>query len=141
MTQEILTLEQMEHLKELGLTISEASATVYEISETENYCGYSRTIVVTDGYIEKYINKYSSFTLNDILNILPKEINPEVFIHPWYLYIDWQSNKIYYGFNTGNETYRINPTFNIENQSIMDTAYTTLCWVLENNFFNQKDEK
>ena len=77
MSKQVLSIEQMQHLKELGVDTSKASAKEYIISETESYCGYSRSIVVIDGYIENYIEENIIFTLQDILDLLPVEIEKE----------------------------------------------------------------
>lgn len=77
MSKQVLDVEQMKHLQELGLDTSNASAKVYKVSETENYCGYSRDIVVFDGYVDNYIDKYDTFTLQDILDLLPNILKVE----------------------------------------------------------------
>ena len=59
MSKQVLDIEQMKHLKELGVDTSKASAKEYIISETESYCGYSRSIVVIDGYIEQQIQDWT----------------------------------------------------------------------------------
>lgn len=86
-----LTLEQSARLIELGVDASKASATKYEISETETYCGYAREIVVVDGYIDDYLCRENIFTLADILELLPKEIK-NVYGDPYGLNLNWDKD-------------------------------------------------
>lgn len=69
-----LTPEQSQRLIELGVDPGKASATRYIIAETEVYYGYSREVIVTDGYINDYVGQEPVFTLTDILSLLPKVI-------------------------------------------------------------------
>ena len=79
MSKQVLSTEQMRHLQELGVDTSEASAIIYKISETETYCGYAREVVLVEGFVEDYIDKVETFTLQDIIDKLPCFIDTYVF--------------------------------------------------------------
>lgn len=126
-----LSVEQMKHLKELGVDTSKASATVYTISETENYCGYSRDIVVIDGYIDSYIDKRKAFTLDDILDLFPKEIlndNRRCLLDIFYNTNDNKWVVSYEDFDFSIISFR--------HKILIGAAYEMLCWVAENNYLN-----
>lgn len=132
MSKQVLSIEQMNHLKKLGVDTSEASTKEYIISETESYCGYSRSIVIIDGYIEHYIEENKTFTLQDILDLLPTEIEKEnrnyqleVFRNPQRYFVSyyWLDNLL----------------ISLNEVEFIDAAYEMLCWVIKNGYLETKE--
>lgn len=125
MSKQVLSTEQMRHLQELGVDTSEASAIIYKISETETYCGYAREVVLVEGFVEDYIDKVETFTLQDIIDKLPCFIDTYVFtlqkLASTYtcLYMEPYSRSI---------------LFLKENKELIDAAYDMLCWCIENGY-------
>ena len=125
MSKQVLSTEQMRHLQELGVDTSEASAIIYKISETETYCGYAREVVLVEGFVEDYIDKVETFTLQDIIDKLPWFIDTYVFtlqkLASTYtcLYMEPYSRSI---------------LFLKENKELIDAAYDMLCWCIENGY-------
>lgn len=125
MSKQVLSTEQMRHLQELGVDTSEASAIIYKISETETYCGYAREVVLVEGFVEDYIDKVETFTLQDIIDKLPCFIDTYVFtlqkLAGTYtcLYMEPYSRSI---------------LFLKENKELIDAAYDMLCWCIENGY-------
>jgi len=127
MSKQVLSIEQMQHLKELGVDTSKASAKEYIISETESYCGYSRSIVVIDGYIENYIEENKTFTLQDILDLLPVEIEKENRNYQLEIYRNPQRYYVsYYWLD--------NLLISLNEVEFIDAAYEILCWVIDNGY-------
>ena len=125
MSKQVLSTEQMMHFQELGVDTSEASAIIYKISETETYCGYAREVVLVEGFVEDYIDKVETFTLQDIIDKLPCFIDTYVFtlqkLASTYtcLYMEPYSRSI---------------LFLKENKELIDAAYDMLCWCIENGY-------
>lgn len=132
MSKQVLSTEQMRHLQELGVDTSEASAIIYKISETETYCGYAREVVLVEGFVEDYIDKVETFTLQDIIDKLPCFIDTYVFtlqkLASTYtcLYMEPYSRSI---------------LFLKENKELIDAAYDMLCWCIENGYILKEGEQ
>lgn len=120
---QVLDIEQMQHLRELGLGTRTASSCWIKGGE----------------YIP-------TFTLQEILDLLPKELDIEVFTHKWFLYIDYQDNSIRYAY--ASETgfyYLVDPIFCLSKHALIDAAYEMLCWCIEKGYIetnsNKEDKK
>lgn len=131
-----LTPEQSQHLIELGVDASKASATRYIVSETEVYCGYSREVIVTDGYISDYVDQESIFTLSDILSLLPKEIHDTEIWEQWehfYLVIETDCNgtwlATYREYSGGEIVMEIGEKVAPE---LIDALFELLVWCITN---------
>ena len=101
MNKEVLSISQMEHLQELGLDTSKASCYIWE-AEGKEYLYWGKC---------EDANGIPTFTLPDILELLPKEIcGNEITIYHhrnyWSIY--------YYGI------------YSVENKSLIDAAYEML---------------
>lgn len=134
MEKQVLSIEQMQHLKELGVDTSQASGNVYTVSESKIFCGLSRDIVVIDGYLNEWLDNRKSFTLQDILNLIPKTIKYNKYTYVidfWYnaLFDEWCI-----GYSDGNISY--GKTF--RNLTIIDAAYDILCWCADNGHLKSK---
>ena len=123
-----LDIEQMQHLQELGLDTNNAS--MCWIKDTEG----NQHLSVHDEYCYEanFMNPVPSYTLQDVLDALPKDISKDGCT--WYasLYIDFENNRIVYG-NTDRYGFEIYHEIIIE-KDLIDAAYFMLCWVIENKF-------
>ena len=109
----------MQHLKELGLDT--ANASMYWIS----YNGISVSIP-SNFHLPTSDNDYvicDAYTLQDVMDALPKDISKDGCT--WYasLYIDFENNRIAYG----------NTEIMIE-KYLIDAAYSMLCWAIEKGY-------
>ena len=137
----------MQRLQELGLDTSKASMHYWIIRNGE-YCqevgGYVFSKepscvalklypyeFMSDAAIRR-VENIPTFTLQDILDILPKDISREGCT--WYasLYIDFENNRIAYG-NTNRYGFEIYHEIMIE-KDLIDTAYSMLCWAIEQGY-------
>lgn len=119
-----LSIEQMKHLKELGLDTSDASM-CFEWNESD-----SDNMVVTSMDADtNYDYYYGTYTLQDILGKLPRHINDfgtknkmhiePTFAGPWCI------------------SYQIGicePFVFKLSENLLDAAYDMLCWCIENGY-------
>lgn len=144
MRQQVLSIEQMKHLQELGLDTDDASMRWEK--RTRMFNGDLRVghwildlnipIILKD-YHE--IELIPTFTLQDILELLPKQITAEPLIHTFSLFIDYQHSEIHYAcVHKGGYT-NLNPTFEIKD-NLIDAAYELLCWCIENGYIETKKQ-
>ncbi len=126
-----LTPEESARLIELGVDPNLASGNRYTISETKEYCGYSREIIVIDGYLDDYLSQEQFFTLTDILAILPKEIDCFSSLEigtdngEWYAEYDALNHK-------GSCVFA---------PELIDALYQLLIWCINNGHYNPKNEE
>ena len=130
-SKQVLDVQQMQHLQELGLDTSNASMQYVAnnndiIFVVPKECGY-HIKDVEDGYII-----CDALTLPDILDVLPKDISREGCTWSASLYIDYENNRIAYG-NTDRDGFEIYHEIMIE-KDLIDAAYSMLCWAIENKF-------
>lgn len=136
MSKQVLDIQQMQHLKELGVDTSKASMCHVKFDGENEFSNllpnnqelFEMLLVV------KYI---PSFTLQDILDLLPNVITAEPLIHTFSLFIDYQHKEIHYAcVHKGGYT-NLNPVFAIQD-NLIDAAYEMLCWCAENGYVDTK---
>lgn len=131
MSKQLLDRLQMRRLHELGLDTSKAGMQYVAnnndiIFVVPKECGY-HIKDVEDGYII-----CDALTLQDILDVLPKDISREGCTWSASLYIDYENNRIAYG-NTDRDGFEIYHEIMIE-KDLIDAAYSMLCWAIDNKF-------
>lgn len=121
---QVLSIDQMKHLKELGLDTSDASM-CFEWNESD-----SDNMVVTSMDADTNYDYYhGTYTLQDILGKLPRHINDfgtknkmhiePTFAGPWCI------------------SYQIGicePFVFKLSENLLDAAYEMLCWCVENGY-------
>ena len=128
MSKQVLDVQQMQHLQELGLDTSNASMCWIK---TPN----GRDLTFNDEWMnleESILDPVLAYTLQDVLDALPKDISKDGCT--WYasLYIDFENNRIAYG-NTDRYGFEIYHEIMIE-KDLIDAAYSMLCWAIDNKF-------
>lgn len=118
-SKQVLSIEQMKHLQELGLDTSDASMCV-EWRESDE----SKKVVTSldaDTYYDYY---YETYTLQDIINKLPESI----LIYD--LYIFKQAGLwVFQYIDVDDETFHTETM-----PGIIDAAYYMLCWCIEKGY-------
>ena len=137
MSKQVLSIEQMQHLKELGLDTSNASmALIYTNSNGDVVDWENVNVDVHEssvGEYNPYLRRlYVAFTLQDILDLLPRSVDVELL-----LFIDKGKNKWRIGY-TDIESNEIFEDFIDEN--FIDAAYEMLCWCIENGYVKTNKE-
>lgn len=125
-SKQVLSIEQMKHLQELGLDTSDASMCV-EWRESDE----SKKVVTSldaDTYYDYY---HETYTLQDILDKLPESI----LIYD--LYIFKQAGLwVFQYIDVDDETFHTETM-----PGIMDAAYYMLCWCIEKGYIKVKEVK
>ena len=147
MKNQVLSIEQMRKLKELGVDTSKASMAVYNI-----YAGEQKEydILAANGaFAEKQehdrfgygihnvvsFDKKTVFTLQDIIELLPKKIRD--FELNWYMNIMIIRYDYYNSFD-GIDVLNGSSFGFCDNNSILESAYEMLIWVIENGYLKTK---
>lgn len=143
MNKQVLSIEQMQHLMELGVDTDEAS--MIWVNNYQNAYGddWEKVPVSVDLDIEYYQNFGRTFTLQDILDLLPRYIIKEPATDNfneicYWLHIDYEYCYLFYGKESSyNGTYIYKGIDFGKNKSLIIAAYEMLCWVIENGFYNK----
>ena len=149
MSKQVLSVEQMQHLQELGLDISNASSCYYKQEGWEE--GYFIALacdIKEKGGLVYYYDSFSgkeyilnevipAYSLQEVLDALPKMIYPFP-VHKIGFELWIGGGKIFYAnmFNLGDV---LKARYDKE---LIDAAYELLVWCIENKYVetNKKDE-
>ena len=122
--EQVLNIEQMKHLQELGVDTSDASMAYYNISR-DNQTGKwilgiankeVASIMISNGITEME----PTYTIGDLIEKLPKDVrNYDLEIH-------CDFNCLGYAAASDFE-------YSIEYDRLIDGLYDLLCWVVENH--------
>lgn len=134
-TKQVLDVQQMRHLQELGLDTSNASALYCIDNETnEKQIMWNEQVEETDKDYE-YFRIVPAYTLQDVLDALPKEIIKDK--KRCWLSVDLADNTIEY-YNEYAMYMRRSVYFEFyKSSSLIDAAYKMLCWVLTNKYIQE----
>lgn len=125
---QVLSIEQMKHLKELGLDISDASMVFQRGSATRH-----EWVLHVMGYADVSLReKEFAYTLQDILGKLPCFIGNEV------LTIQKLADSYTCLYMNPYTRSFINIT---EGEELIDAAYDMLCWCIENGYVKVGEEE
>ena len=125
MSEQVLSIEQMKHLQELGLNTNYASAwvkvTKIDGKEVEN-CWSLAFGIVPNKFDNMEAETAPTFTLQDILDLLPRQMideyaSPLMIKCTFDLLVQVCYKDIY---------------VTAEHEDIIDAAYEMLCWCIEN---------
>lgn len=123
MSKQILSVEQMQHLQELGIDTSKASMCNILVDD-------GKGTVEQDSYfcLDKFhLNSRPRFTLQDILDLLPVEIIKEDRKYSLDIYRSPDRYFIAYYWCD-------NLLFSIDDEMLIDAAYKLLCLCIENGY-------
>ena len=131
MSKQCLDVQYMQHLQEMGLKLKETMLywVVYEVGHENNFVTTKENAMEV---IDESCGMLPAYTLQDVLDALPKDISKDGCT--WYasLYVDFENNRIAYG-NTDRYGFEIYHEIMIE-KDLIDAAYSMLCWAIENKF-------
>ena len=125
-SKQILDVQQMQHLQELGMKMDYDTLYSYVKFEDTDWLLKPFSDLNIIGISCKYIPAY---TLQDVLDELPKDISRDGCTWSPSLYIDFESNRITYG-NTDRYGFEIYHEIMIE-KDLIDAAYEMLCWCVK----------
>lgn len=119
--EQVLSIEQMVHLKELGIDTSDASmAWAWDDVVPNN------SVLMDLGY-----GGTPTYTIGDLIEKLPKHIESDDY--PGDLMIDFGSNDLCYANWIGCEINRHLQSIGFDNGSLKDALYKCICWVAKNH--------
>ena len=137
MSKQTLSIEQMQHLQELGLELKETMLywVVYEAGHENNFVTTKENAMEV---IDESCGMLPAYTLQDVLDTLPIQI--EIPLHPEWGKYELRIKRMV--FNTGKvmhavvyeESDYINWFVLQSHEELIDAAYEMLCWVIEQGY-------
>ena len=127
MTKQVLDVQQMQHLQELGMDTIGASMCWIKTPK-------GRDLAFNDewtGRRESFLDPVPAYTLQDVLDALPEEITykrKDYLIEIWKRDSEWSVGYLF--FNDEDVIHLHDET----NKSFIDAAYSMLCWCIENGY-------
>lgn len=145
MKTQVLSVEQMQHLQELGIDTSKAKICWYAIYET--LPNWYNELRIRDNVFDDYYPFMPTFTLQDILEMMPESITSNNILYHFELLKLGSSYSIgYKGIidkiideNNVDEINTIKYHILLWDKNILTCAYETLCWLAENNYIGDND--
>ena len=153
MKYQVLSIEQMLHLRELGVDTSNASMVCIftddrgAIQDWHELVDMSPIFFVglrlgyydaeRGDYDHSYRKDCGVFTLQDIIHLLPKEIKTSTDTY-WLTISIYDCKEWYvcYSMSDGFDYYK-----EFKSKSLLDAAYEMLCWCAENGYIKQLNTK
>lgn len=144
MSRQALSIERMKHLHELGLETSSGSAYWYRIIQNKGdgnirvISDWKLTFSIDIAYCTGHtLESIRTFTLQDILDLLPKEIITNDFhrdtVRLTLDFFDYSFGYAYYFETCGGLSFYKKESFH-DGYLLIDAAYEMLCWVLTNKY-------
>ena len=129
--EQVLSIEQMKHLQELGVDTSDASMAYYNISKEyepdEWILGIASTVITNYILDSGFGGIQPAYTIGDLIEKLPKNIDGSC------LLIEFCASDLGYGDWDCGELYGINAQQKFNDKSLREALYDLLCWVAENH--------
>ena len=126
-SKQVLSIEQMQYLQELGLDTTNASMCWIKTSN-------ERALAFNDEWIylrESFLDPVPAYTLHDVLDKLPKEINSRT--RRFWLRIDLGDECLYYYYDNLSLVEIRKKVFGYNGSGeLIDAAYEMLCWCINN---------
>ncbi|WP_418944704.1 hypothetical protein [Phocaeicola plebeius] len=134
MSKQVLDIQQMQHLEELGVDDSNASVYWHRILRLNTgkvvkdwFKSFNKSELCLDSM---KVETVPTFTLDDIFDLIPSEIMKDettstldILKHPQIYIVCFWSGE---------------PLFRCDNSILIDAAYEMLCWCAENGYVDTK---
>lgn len=132
-SKQVLSVEQMKHLQELGLDTSDGSM-CFEWNESDS----DNMVVTSPDADTNYDYYHETYTLQDIIELLPRSIQPNpdgetFYLNLYYYDLSW---VVDYLNNEGDGSYVVTTS----NDSFIEAAYEMLSWCIENGYIEKKGD-
>ena len=127
MTNQVLSVGQMQHLKELGLEMKDTMLywIVYKVGNEKNFVTTRENAMEV---IDESCGMLPAYTLQDVLDLLPKQIGVE-YIYDLCIFPESISYTQFIGGEINDNLFEV-PI----NESLIDAASSILCWAIENGY-------
>ena len=121
--EQVLSIEQMKHLQELGVDTSDASM-CWVAGEDTSTDEEEWNLCIPNHFLLPY--NIPTYTTGDLIEELPKTIGI------YHLMIDWNLMQIEYT-NWSRQESVFRECFTLNDKPLINTLYDCLCWVAENH--------
>lgn len=125
MKNQVLSIEQMQHLQELGVDTSNAKMSWYAIYETEP--NWYNELNIRDDVFDKNYPSVPTFTLQEMLEMMPDVIEQNNIL----FFLSLKKQYCHYMCGYVSMLKREGLCF-FACENILTCAYKTLCWLAEN---------
>ena len=132
MNKQVLDINQMQHLQELGLKLKETMLywVVYEVGHENNFVTTKENAMEV---IDESCGMLPAYTLQDVLDALPIEIKYKD--KRCWLCIELADEMIGYYYENARFEHRwVYYEVVMIDESLIDAGYELLCWAIENKF-------
>lgn len=119
--EQVLSIEQMKHLQELGVDTSDASM-CWVAGEDASIDGGEWNLIIPNNFLLPY--NIPTYTIGDLIEKLPKRIGI------YHLFIDCDRMQ-YISWSWQETIFR--RCFNFKDKPFINALYDCLCWVAENH--------
>lgn len=127
MENQVLSIEQMDHLKELGVDTSGAS-----MAWQRGWATRHEWVLYAVGNMSLSLSeKERTFTLQDMIDLMPKKLNSKT-----ELQVDFNDNSFSYLHIECICDYQLIAKF--VSDKLIDSAYCMLCWLAKNDYLINK---
>lgn len=126
MAKQVLSIEQMRHLQELGMELKETMLywVVYKVGNEKNFVTTRENAMEV---IDESCGMLPAYTLQDVLDALPKEVNSGT--RRFWLRIDFYDECLYYYYDNYSLVEIREIVFGYNGmEDLIDAAYEMLCW-------------
>ena len=131
----VLSFEQMNQLKELGVDTSKASMCYISKYTSCDFDDGDEIVVVCNDFNKKLHNEFGpAFTLQDIIELLPKSIIINSVKHWFCVNQNCLLTEFQVMYFDGYDSYGVIK----QNKSLLQAAYEMLIWVAENGYLKTK---
>ena len=131
----VLSIEQMNRLKELGVDTSKASMCYISKYTSCDFDDGDEIVVVCNDFNKKLHNEFGpAFTLQDIIEVLPKSILINSVKHWICVGPNCRLTEFQLMYVDGDDSYAVMK----QDRSLLQAAYNMLIWVIENGHLKTK---
>lgn len=136
MLKQCLDIEQAKHLHELGLDTSNAYM-CWIVDESMKYKPFISLSSDAIEHVDAITSAIPTFTSQDILDILPKEMTPMPTDRIKFKLCIYDG-AIFYCFKDRIDDILVQ--FRIDENGLIDAAYEMLCWLIENGYIETNEQ-
>ena len=125
--EQVLSIEQMKHLQELGVDISDASMCWLKYTGTDGVVRYLINANDISCHVMPFMEAFPTYSIGDLIEKLPKHID------------SWNDNRIViegdedvdYWYAVYKNRYEDAETEYFDSENLLTALYNLLCWVAE----------
>ena len=127
--EQVLSIEQMKHLQELGVDTSDASMCWLKYTGTDGVVRYLINANDISCHVMPFMEVFPTYSIGDLIEKLPKHID------------SWNDNRIViegdedvdYWYAVYKNRYEDAETEYFDSENLLTALYNLLCWVAENH--------